>query len=324
MNGDQNKLGEQDNGHSELNVIFGTGPLGTSVMRQLVGKGRRVRVVNRSGKADVPTGVEVARADAMDPAGAREVCKGAAVVYNCANAPYTEWVTLFPRIQAGILEGAAAAGAKLISAENVYMYGEVDRPMTEDMPYNAHTRKGQVRAQMATALLEAHRSGKVRAAIGRASDFYGPGVLDSAAGERVFYPALAGKQVMLLGKLDVLHTYTYIEDFGRGLVTLGECDEALGQAWHIPSAETLTTRQFLTMVFEETGHPPKMAAAPKVVIQAMGLFSPMMRELVEMIYEFDRPFIIDHSKFERAFGNHSTPHREAIRQTVAWFRAHPQ
>ncbi|MCL5997494.1 MAG: SDR family oxidoreductase [Chloroflexi bacterium] len=312
------------NQNGGLHVIFGTGPLGTSVMRQLVNKGRRVRVVNRSGKAETPAGVEVVRGDATDPASACEVCRGAGVVYNCANPPYTEWVTLFPRIQAGILEGAAAAGAKLISAENVYMYGEVDRPMAEDMPYNAHTRKGQVRARMAQALLEAHRSGKVRAAIGRASDFYGPGVLGSAAGERVFYPALQGKQVLLLGKLDVPHTYTYIDDFGRGLVTLGECEEALEQAWHIPSAETLTTRQFLMLVFEATGQPPKMAATPNVVVKALGLFDPMMRELVEMLYEFDRPFIVDHSKYERAFGNHSTPHREAIRRTVDWFRARSQ
>jgi nucleoside-diphosphate-sugar epimerase len=289
-------------------------------MRELAAKNKRVRIVNRRGKADAVPGVEVVRGDAMDAASTREACKGAAVVYNCANPAYTEWVTLFPRIQAGILEGAAAAGAKLIAAENVYMYGPVDRPMTEDMPYAAHTRKGQVRAQMALTLQEAHRAGKVLAASGRAADFYGPGVLSSAVGERVFFPALRGKAATVMGKLDVLHTYSFIDDFARGLVILGERPEALGQAWHIPSAETLTTRQFLTLVYAELKLPLKVSAAPDLLIKALGLFNPMMHELVEMLYEFNAPFIVDHSKFARAFGDFSTPHAAAIRATVEWYR----
>ncbi len=305
----------------EQHVIFGTGPVGMAVMRALVAKRKRVTMVSRSGRAQAPEGVQVLKGDATDPAVTRQLCAGATVVYNCTNAPYTDWPARFPPLQAGILEGAAAAGAKLISAENVYMYGPTDKPLTEDIPYSAHTRKGMVRAQMAQALLEAHRSGKVRVAIGRASDFYGPGAVDSTAGERLFVPALAGKRVLLLGTLDAPHTFTFIDDFGQGLVTLGERDEALGQAWHIPNAATVTTRSFLQQVFEETGQPFNATTAPGFVVRAMGLLNPMMRELAEMLYEFDRPFIVDHSKYARAFGDHSTPLPEAIRRTVAWFRA---
>jgi nucleoside-diphosphate-sugar epimerase len=294
-----------------------------AVMRELVAKGKRVTMVNRRGVATVPDGVRMMQGDATDPAATRALCAGASVVYACVNVPYTDWPRLFPPLQAGIVEGAAAAGAKLVVAENLYMYGPVDKPLTEDLPYNAHTRKGLVRAQMSAALLDAHRSGKVRVAMGRASDFYGPGVLDSAAGERTFDAALNGKQVMLIGALDAPHTYTYIDDFGKALVTLGERDEALGQAWHVPSAPTVTTRQFLHMVFEEVGRPFNASAAPGFVIRAMGLFNPMMRELAEMLYEFDRPFIVDHSKYAHAFGDTSTPLREGIRRTVAWFRNRP-
>ena len=130
----------------------------------------------------------------------------------------------------------------------MYMYGEVTVPMTEDLPYSAKTRKGSIRARIAEDLMEANKSGKVRAAIGRASDYYGPRGLNSLMGGTVFYPALGGAKVTVIGDLDMLHTYSFIPDFAKGLVTLGEREEALGKVWHIPSAETMTTRQFITLV----------------------------------------------------------------------------
>jgi nucleoside-diphosphate-sugar epimerase len=224
-----------------------------------------------------------------------------------------------------VLAGAVSAGARLVVMENVYMYGPTGgKPLTEDLPYVATTRKGRTRARMAEELLAAHRAGQVRVAIGRASDYFGPGARLSAMGERVFYPALAGKPVRVLGDPDLPHTYSYVPDIGRGLVILGERDEALGQAWHLPSAETVSTRRFLEMVFAEAGHPPHFQSTPKWLIQGLGLFNPNIRELVEMYYEFEEPFIVDHSKFERTFGHQATPLAEAIRATVAWFRQNPQ
>lgn len=305
-------------------VIFGTGPLGMSVMRELIARGKVVRMVNRSGHAEVPADVEVVKADAYNLDQTREVCRDASVVYQCAQPAYTEWQEKFPPLQACILEGAASAGAKLIVGENLYMYGEVDAPMTEDMPNHAHTRKGRVRAAMSESLLEAHRNGKVRAALGRASDFYGPGVLDSAMGDMVFYPALAGKQASGIGNIDLLHTYTYISDFGTALVNLGERDNALGQIWHVPNAPTITTRQFITMIYEELGLTPKVGKIGRLMMMIGGMFIPVAREMLEMGYEFEKPFIVDNSKYNRVFGDHSTPIREGIRQTIAWFRAHPK
>jgi len=307
------------NVNSELHVVFGTGPLGLAVMRELVARGKPVRMVNRRGQAKVPAGVQVVQADASDPVSARQACKGASVVYNCIGVDYTKWTELWPPIMDGIIEGAAFANAKMVFADNLYMYGPVSGPMTEDLPYAATTRKGRVRAQIATTLMEAHANGKLRATIGRGSDFYGPGVLVSAVGERVFPRALSGKAAGVFGNLDMPHTYTYIEDFARGLVTLGERDEALGEVWHIPSAETLTTRQFLELVFEKAGTPFKVSVMPKVMVSVLALFVPVLREMKEMLYMFEEPFIVDHSKFERAFGANPTPHREAIRRTLDWF-----
>lgn len=305
-----------------LYVIFGTGPLGLSVMRELVRRNEKVVMINRSGKApaDVPPEVSVVAGDAYDPEVTRRLCQGAAVVYQCAQPPYQDWEEKFPPLQTSILEGAASAGAKFIVGDNLYMYGEVDGRIHEGLPYAAKTRKGKTRAAMAEAVLAAHESGKVRAAIGRGSDFYGEGVLDSTLGERAILPALQGKTASLVGKLDVTHTYTYIEDFGKALVVLGEQEEALGQVWHVPSPPTLPQRELMMIFFEEIGKPPKMSSMGKLMMRLGGLFIPEARESVEMMYEFEKPFIVDHTKFSRAFGDHATPHREAARKTIAWYQ----
>src|SRR5215213_5477587 len=308
----------------ELHLVFGTGPVGTSVMEALMQRGRcRVRMVNRSGRASVPEGVEVVGGDATDGAFAREVSEGASVVYFALNPPYDKWPELFPGLQAGVLEGAASTGAKLIAMENLYMYGLTGgRPLTEDLPYAPNTRKGTVRARMSQELMEAHTSGKVRVAIGRASDFFGPRVLVSAAGEQVFGRAAQGKSAQVAGDPDQPHTYTYAPDIGRGLVILGEREEALGRAWHLPSPATVTTREFVEMIFEEVGKPARVQAAPKILLRALGLFNPPLRETIEMLYEFEEPFVMDHSDFTRTFGDHATPLEKAIRETVRWYREH--
>jgi nucleoside-diphosphate-sugar epimerase len=309
-----------DNG--EFHVVFGTGPVGLAVMDELVTKSKRVRMVNRSGRASVPHGVEVIGGDATDEVFAREASNGASVVYFALNPPYNKWPELFPPLQAGVLEGAASAGAKLVVMENLYMYGLTGgRPLTEDLPHAPNTRKGAVRARMSEELMEAHSSGRVRVAIGRASDYFGPRVVVSAAGEQIFGRAVQGKSAQVAGDPNQPHTYTYAPDVGRGLTILGEREEALGQAWHLPSPETLTTRQFVEMIFEEVGKPARIQAAPKILLRAMGLFNPGMRELIEMLYEFEEPFVVDHSKFEQAFGEQATPLKEAIGETVRWYRS---
>ncbi len=293
-------------------------------MTELVGRGERVLMVNRSGEGVVPEGVDVVAGDAADRNFCREICRGAGVVYQCLNPPYDRWPELFPRLQAGVLEGAAHAEAKLVSMENMYLYGLAHgEPFTEKRPYTAMTHKGRVRADMAQTLHEAHKKGRVRVAMARASDFFGPGVVISALGARVFRPALRGAAAGVLGNIDLPHTYTYVPDIGKALVLLGERDEALGQTWHIPSPETVTTRQVLDLIYAETGHPTKVRAAGKPMVRFLGLFNPQIRELNEMMYEFTEPFILDSKKFTDTFGDISTPLPDAIRQTVDWFRDNP-
>ncbi len=310
----------------ELHVVFGTGAVGLAVMRELYGQGKRVRLVNRSGLAvSAPQNVEVVKGDAADPTSTREVCRNAIVVYNCVGAPYSEWAALLPPMQAAIIQGAAAAQAKLVVAENLYMYGPVSGPITETLPFRPTTRKGRVRTKMAEDLMGAHQAGIVQATSGRASDFYGPQAgAQGIFGDRIIPPLLAGKTVSVLGKLDMPHTYTYVSDFGKGLVLLGAHEEALGQSWHIPNAPTLTTRQMLTLFFEEAHLPPKMSSIPDLMVRTMGLVNPLVHEVVEMLYEFNQPFVVDSSKFVHAFGDIATPHHEAVRQTLEWYRVQTQ
>jgi len=310
---------------SELHVIFGSGPLAQSVMRALLKRGKTVKMVNRSGSrpAEVPANVEIIAGDAYNTDFTRSVTQGASVVYQCAQPEYHEWVKLFPPLQASILEGAAANGARLIVGENTYMYGDTDgKPLHEDLPYAAHTRKGKVRGEMANALLEAHRAGRVKVAMARGSDFFGPGVLGSSLGERTIIPLLQGKAAEATGSLDLPHTYTYINDFGEALVILGERDDAPGQAWHVPNAETLTQRQFLTLFFQEAGLPPKFSVMGRFMLILGGLFIPAAREMIEMAYEFEKPFLVNSSKFVKTFGDISTPYPISVPETLNWYKQH--
>jgi nucleoside-diphosphate-sugar epimerase len=309
------------NSDDRLHVVLGaSGGLGSAVVWQLVQQGKRVRAVSRSAERfDLGHRVEVVRGNIADPTQMRMICQGAAVIYHCTNAPYPEWTTALPPMMDGVILGAEAAGAKVVYGDNLYMYGQVSGLITPDLPDRATGKKGLVRSKLAAQLMAAHRSGRIQATIGRASDFFGPGVLNSMMGEVVFQALVEGKTLNLIGKLDVPHTYTFIEDFAKGLVTLGEREEALGEIWHIPSAETLTTQQFLDLIFAEVHHTPKLRIASPLMLNFLGLFSPMLRELKEISYEFEQPFIVDHQKYDRVFGSDPTPHREAIQRTIAWF-----
>lgn len=309
-------------------VVLGTGAIGRAIAKELVKRGESVRMVNRSGKMDeVPAGVEMVASDLYDQAKVREVTRGAKVVYQCSQPNYFEWTTKFPSLQKSIIDGLTGSDVKLVLVENLYMYGESNgKPLMEDMPHNAHTRKGKTRSELSSAAFAAHHDGKLRVTAGRGSDFFGPWGLPTAAmGERTFYPLLNGKAANLIGNIDIAHTHTYIPDFGKALVILGERSDADGQAWHVPNDNPrVTQREMVQMIAVEMGVEAKMSAMGKTMMRIGGLFIPEAKEMVEMMYEFEKPFIVDSSKFENTFGMKATPMKEAIKETVAWYKSHPQ
>jgi nucleoside-diphosphate-sugar epimerase len=307
--------------NSDLHVIFGTGAIGLATCEALRRRGRTVRLVNRSGHASVPGDVEVVAGDAADPGFAARAANGAAVVYQTMNPPYHQWSTQFPKLQSGVLAAAEAAGARLVSMENVYMYGRpAGRPLTEDRTNNAHTKKGLLRAAMADELLKAHEAGRVEIAIGRASDYFGPrGGAQSNLGNRVFPAALAGKTSTVLGDRHQPHTYTYIPDIGEGLAVLGEHSDAPGEIWHLPNdPQTRSTQQIVDTIYRQAGQDrTRLRSVPPFLLRATAITSPVVRELLEMQYQFEEPFIVDSSKIGTRLGVEATPLDQAITETLA-------
>jgi nucleoside-diphosphate-sugar epimerase len=308
-------------------VVLGTGAIGRAVMEELVKRGESVRMVNRSGKMEeVPARVEVIASDLYDRAKVKEVAWGAQVVYQSSQPNYSEWPEKFPSLQGSIIDGLTGSGAKLVLVENLYMYGDTNgKPMTEDTLYNAHTRKGRVRGEISKAAFNAHEEGRLRVTSARGGNFFGPWGTDSTMGARAFYPLLHGKPAQLIGRTDLPHSHTYTKDFGKALVILGERSEADGQAWHVPNdMPNLTQDELVRMFAEEAGVEPKISRMGKLMMQIGGLFVPEARESVEMMYEFDEPFVVDSSKFEKTFGMKAMPMRAAIKETVAWYKSHSQ
>jgi nucleoside-diphosphate-sugar epimerase len=301
-------------------VVFGTGPLGYAVAEELIHKGKQVTMVNRNGEGSVPEGVSLRKGDATDSERCRVLCKDADLVFHCAMPPYTLWPQLFPAITLGIMEGARYAGANLVYADNLYAYGNVEGILNENLPHLATGSKGKIRAEMADSLMRAHKNGKMRVTIGRASDFFGPRVINSIMGSRVFSPAIKNKKINVLGKLNRPHTYTYIKDFAKGLVILSENVNAFGEIWHVPSAETITAQKFLNLVLKETETFPSVQTASGFKVNLISLVNPIVKELKEILPIYEHPYIVDHSKFEKTFGNHSTPHEPAIIETIHWYK----
>jgi nucleoside-diphosphate-sugar epimerase len=308
-----------------LHVVFGAGQVGRVLAAVLAERGLSVRVLSRHRPLELADGIEWRAADATDPDAASDAAKGATVVYQCLNAPYAQWPELFPPLQRGVLAAAERTGALLVVLENLYGYGPTGgRPMTEDLPLAATTVKGRTRAAMTAELLAAAGAGRVRIAIGRASDFFGPRVTEgSTLGERVFGNALAGRRADLIGNPALPHTYSYVPDIAASLATLGTDPRAAGEVWHLPGPPTVTTRALLDLVAREVGHPVAVRSVPKLAVRALGLVNPMLRGLAELSYQFDEPFVLDSSKYESAFGAAGTPLADAVAATVAWYRTRP-
>jgi len=302
-------------------IVFGTGQVGRLVARQLVDLGHDVVAVNRSGRGDIP-GAQVVAGDATDPAFTSRVAAHADVVYFCLNATnYSQWATEFPPLQRGVLAGAQAAGARLVVLDNLYAYGPTDgRDLVETMQPRPTSTKAATRAAMTAELLRAHGTGLVEVAIGRASDYFGPGTTQSALGETVFGAALAGRRAQVMGDPDTPHSYSYTPDVAAALITLGTEQGATGSVWHLPVAPARSTRQIIDDVYALAGQRPRLFAAGATALRLVGIVKPAMREYLSTLYQFTDRWVVDDSAFRTAFGETATPLPDALAATVQWYR----
>ena len=296
----------------ELHLVLGAGQVGSLVAEQLLEQGHRVRVAKRSPGGDARW--ENVPLDVRDADAVARAADGAAVVYNCTNPLYHQWSELLLPMVKGAAEGAAKAGAKHVVLDNLYMYGD-NSHMHEAQPTSPVSKKGALREQAGEWLLARPEP----IAIGRAADFFGPKTPFAMFGERVFQRALAGRAVEVFGDLDQPHSYAYTPDVARALVALGSSD-ARG-VWMLPVNPVETTRQLLDRYARALGVPVKTTRIPKWVLRGAGVFATQLGETVEMIYQWEHPYVVDDAKFRAAFGFGATPWDEAIRATTDWAQA---
>ncbi|WP_248961084.1 NAD-dependent epimerase/dehydratase family protein [Sphaerisporangium perillae] len=303
-------------------VIVGAGQVGSQLAGSLAAAGHEVVVVTRSGSGPAVPGVTRVAADAADGGRLTGIAKGADALYNCANPKYHRWPQDWPPIADALLAAAEDSGAVLVTLSNLYGYGPVDRPMTEDLPLRALGAKGRVRAKMWSDALAAHQAGRIRMTEVRGSDYFGPGMTDqSVLGERFIGPIVAGKPAWVPADPDQPHSLTYLPDVAQALATVATDERAWGRAWHVPTAPALTIRQLAGRVATSAGAPaPRVRSIPHWVMRAAGLASPLLRELEETRYQFVRPFVLDSSAFESTFGIAPTSLDDALRRTIAWWR----
>jgi len=308
---------------SELHVIFGTGAVGCWTARVLIERNLTVRAINRSGKRPdlMPAEVEIVQAEASDPQQAIEAAQGAAVIYQALNAPYHQWHEFFPGLQASGMEAAKATGARYVSIENLYMY-DSSQPMSEESPEKPKSKKGELRMKMAAEVMDAHQRGDIQATALRSSDYYGPGVQGSAMGELVFGNLAAGKKAQLGGSAVMPHSWAFIEDVGKAAAILGTSDEALGKVWIVPHAKPVTQGEMVHMAAAELGREPNYTVMGTFMMWLGGFFIPEAKASVEMLYEFNAPFIVESSKFENAFGMSATPIEAGVKATASWYKNH--
>ncbi len=304
----------------ELHVVLGAGQVGPLVAKALVERGHRVRVVRKTSKAVATGGVEVIAADVSDAESVARATDGAESVYHCVNPLYFEWPKLLLPMTRGIAQGTRQSGANLIALDNLYMYGDTAH-MHPGAAVAPRSRKGALRAEAAELILGSGARGGRRVAIARAADFFGPGApLSAIFGERFFRRVFAGKAGESFGNPEMPHSYSYVPDVAAGLVALGTSASADG-VYMLPVQPAEPTRAVIERFYRVLGKSLGVARVPTWALRAMGLFNPSIRELVEMVYQWEQPYAVDDERIRREFGLSPTPWDEAIDATIAWGRA---
>jgi nucleoside-diphosphate-sugar epimerase len=302
-------------------ILGAGGPIADELARILLAQNARVRLVSRNPKP-LP-GAEVISADLADLDQAVRAVAGSSIVHLLVGLKYSlpVWQDLWPRIMANTIEACKRANAKLVFFDNVYMYGKVNGPMTEETPYAPSSRKGEIRARIATQLMDQVQAGRLTGMIARAADFYGPQTKHGVPNVLVFEPFARKSTASWLANASVPHSFTFTPDAARGLALLAERDSSWNQVWHLPTApDPPTGKQFIEMAAREFGVPAKFRVLNRPMLRVAGWFNSDIRELREMLYQNDSPYLFDSSKFTREFGFSGTPYAEGIRIAAASYK----
>jgi len=304
-----------------MQTILGAGgPIGTEVAKALKNYTTDIRLVSRNPQKVNPDD-ELLAGDLLNYATIDEAVKGSEVVYLTVGFPYDHkyWQKHWPKLVGDVIQACKEHECKLVFFDNVYMY---DRdhlaPMTENTPVKPPSRKGEVRARIAEMIMQEVWTGNLIALIARSADFYGPGIKNnSLLIETVFKPLSRGKKAMWMGSAKYRHSFTYTPDAGKATALLGNTEDAYNQVWHLPTAsQPFTGREWIEEIASQMGKKPGYWAIPKWMVRIMGIFMPIMRESVEMMYQYDRDYVFDSSKFRERFNMKSTSCKQGIREVI--------
>jgi nucleoside-diphosphate-sugar epimerase len=307
-----------------LHTILGAnGTIAAELIPVLLSNAQQIRLVSRNPKK--VDGAEIFQADILNRDQVFQAVKGSDIVYLLVGLEYNRkvWKTQWPVIMRNTIDACKAAGARLIFFDNVYMYGRVNGSMTEATPYNPCSEKGKIRAEIDEMLLKEMNSGGLRAMIATSADFYGPRTLKtSVAGIMIFDKMKNGKSAQWFVDPNQPHSFTYTPDAAVALYMLAGSETAYGQKWHLPTAKpALTGNEFISIAAKYMHAKNKVQVLPKWLVGVIGLFVPIMKELGEMLYQNEFPYVFDSSKFENAFQFKPTSYEEGIRQTAEWWLA---
>jgi nucleoside-diphosphate-sugar epimerase len=304
---------------NEHHVIFGAGQIGPRLARLLLSRGHRVRVVRRSDRPVGVPGVETVVGDARDAAFAARAAEGARVIYHCMNpATYSGrvWEEEFPRFSEAVVGAALAHGARLVVLDNLYAYGPVDSRLTEETPLLATGRKGAVRVRWASRLDEARRTEGLRHVVGKAGDFFGEGADQALVSPAAVRGMLEGKRPIALGDPDAPHAFSYVGDVVLGLAALGEAgDDVEGEVFHLPVHE-VAPRELFGRLSTALGIDVAPRRIGRATITLLSPFVPLLRELRETLYQWDRPFLVDDSRFRARFPGVGATLDQAVHETA--------
>lgn len=299
-------------------ILGANGIIAQELSRALAAHVSGIRQVSRNPRK-VNLADEIFAADLLDGDATARAVAGSDVAYLVAGLKYDTavWQAQWPRVMRNVIDACKRHGTRLVYFDNVYAYGRVDGVMTEETAFNPVSRKGEVRAKIATMLLEEMGSGDLQAMIVRAADFYGPGALQSFPHAVVFERIKAGKTPQWIGNPHTVHTFTFTPDAGRAVALLGTSADAFGQTWHLPTTrEPLTGADFVRLACAQAGRPNKLQVAPRWMLRLMGLFVPVLRENEEMMYQFEYDYRFDSSKIASVFGLQPSPYDLGIKLSL--------
>lgn len=307
-----------------MKVILGTGQLGMAIMEVLLQNNpeEKILMVNRSGSLEktTPHNVEILAADVTNSHDMERIAQQATFMFSCTDVPYQSWSRFYPAAVAALAHALSKTKAKLVFADNMYSYGNVlGAELHENLPHTAKTNKGMIRASVINTLLRTGQGFSERVAFVKGADFIGPNIHKGIFGKDFLEKLTQHKTILLFGNADVPHAFTYIKDFAKAMVNVGTATDTFGQVWHVPNAPAISPKTWVQLFETETNQKAKVMVLPKVAVWATGLFNPLVREFLELSYQFEYPYLVNHSKYVARFGDHSTNPLAIVQETTKWF-----